>query len=172
MYKSGWGIVLKKDILFNADDFLFSFRVGGILLRDNKILLQKPKDDDYAIIGGHISSMETTSETLKREYKEELHTDIEVGNLLAVGEVFFLWGCRPCHQVCFYYKVHLCDEKSIPLDGVFSGYDELDNKRIDLDFCWIPLNELRNGLKVYPSELIPIILDDRKEISHFVSKQL
>ena len=163
---------MKRDILFNADDFIFSFRAGGILLRDNKILLQKPKDDDYAIIGGHISSMETTCETLKREYKEELHTDIEVGSLLAVGEVFFPWGGKPCHQVCFYYKVHLCDEESIPLDGVFHGYDELDNKRIDLDFCWIPLNELRNGLKVYPLELIPIILDDRKEISHFVSKQL
>lgn len=163
---------MKRDILFNADDFIFSFRVGGILLRDNKILLQKPKDDGYAIIGGHISSMETTSETLKREYKEELHTDIEIGSLLAVGEVFFPWGGKPCHQVCFYYKVHLCDEESIPLDGVFHGYDELDNKRIDLDFCWIPLNELRSGLKVYPLELIPIILDDRKEVSHFVSKQL
>ena len=163
---------MKKDILFNVDDFLFSFRVGGILLRDNKILLQKPKDDDYAIIGGHISSMETTSETLKREYQEELHTDIDGGNLLAVGERFFPWGNKSCHQVCFYYKVHLCDEESSPLDGVFHGYDELDDERIDLDFCWMPLNELRNGLKVYPLELIPIILDDRKEISHFVSKQL
>ena len=37
---------MKRDILFNADDFIFSFRAGGILLRDNKILLQKPKDDD------------------------------------------------------------------------------------------------------------------------------
>ena len=120
------------------------------MIRDDKILLQSLQNDDYAIIGGHVSSLETTRETLKREYKEELHADIAVEDLLAVGEVFIPWENKPCHQVCFYYKIHLCDENSIPLDGVFHGYDELDNQRIGLDFCWVPLNELKNGLKVYP----------------------
>ena len=58
---------MKKDILFKTEDFVFSYRVGGILIHDGKILLQKPKDDDYAIIGGHLSSMETTKEALMRE---------------------------------------------------------------------------------------------------------
>ena len=164
--------VMQKDILFKADDFVFSFRVGGILIQNDKILLQKLQDDGHAIIGGHVSSMETTRETLKREYREELHTDIVVDDLLAVGEVFIPWGNKPCHQVCFYYKVHLCDEINIPLDGVFHGYDELDNQRFDLDFCWVSLNELKNGLKIYPLDLMPIILDDKKEISHFVYKEL
>lgn len=97
---------------------------------------------------------------------------IEVDNLWAIGEIFFPWGNRPCHQVCFYYKVHLNDMNTIPMDGVFQGYDELNNERIDLDFCWVPLSELRNGLKVYPLELIPIILEDRKEIVHFVSRDI
>lgn len=61
------------DILFKQDDFVFSYRVGGVLIRDGKILLQRPKGDDYAIIGGHVAAMETTEETLKREYMEELH---------------------------------------------------------------------------------------------------
>lgn len=161
-----------KDILFKTDDFVFSYRVGGILIQDGRILLQKPKNDDYAIIGGHISSMETTRETLKREFEEELHTGIVVDNLLAVGEIFFPWGKKPCHQICFYYKVHLCDMDSIPMKGIFHGYDELDNKRIDLDFCWISLSELEKGLKVYPLEIIPIILEDSKEITHFVSNQV
>lgn len=42
------------DILFKNDDFVFSYRVGGILIHDGKILLQRPKNDDYAIIGGHM----------------------------------------------------------------------------------------------------------------------
>lgn len=163
---------MKKDILFKTEDFVFSYRVGGILIHDGKILLQKPKDDDYAIIGGHLSSMETTKEAVMREFEEELHAKIEVDNLWAIGEIFFPWGNRPCHQVCFYYKVHLNDMNTIPMDGVFQGYDELNNERIDLDFCWVPLSELRNGLKVYPLELIPIILEDRKEIVHFVSRDI
>ena len=53
------------DILFKKDDFVFSYRVGGILIHNEKILLQRPKNDDYAIIGGHVAAMETSMETLK-----------------------------------------------------------------------------------------------------------
>ena len=137
------------DILFKNDDFVFSYRVGGILIRNGKILLQRPKDDDYSIIGGHVAAMETSIETLKREFEEELHTKIEVDNLLAIGEIYFPWGKRPCHQICLYYNVHLVNY-DIPLDGVFHGYDGLDDKRIDLDFCWVPLEDLKNDVKVYP----------------------
>ena len=114
------------DILFKNDHFVFSYRVGGILKHNGKILLQRPKNDDYAIIGGHVAAMETSMETLKREFEEELHAKIEVDNLLAIGEIYFPWGKRPCHQICLYYNVHLMDD-NIPLDGVFHGYDELDN---------------------------------------------
>lgn len=31
------------DILFKNDDFVFSYRVGGILIHNEKILLQRPK---------------------------------------------------------------------------------------------------------------------------------
>ena len=110
-------------------------------------------------------------ETLKREFEEELHAKIEVDNLLAIGEIYFPWGKRPCHQICLYYNVHLMDD-NIPLDGVFHGYDELDNERIDLDFCWVSLEDLKKGTKVYPLELIPYILEPGKEIVHFVSKQI
>ena len=48
----------------------------------------------------------------------------------------------------------------------------LDNERIDLDFCWVSLEDLKKGTKVYPLELIPYILESGKEIVHFVSKQI
>lgn len=161
-----------KDILFRTEDFIFSYRVGGVLIKDNKILLQKPKNDDYAIIGGHVSCLETTAQTLKREYEEEIHAKIEVDNLLAVGEVFFPWGQKPCHQISLYYKVHLLNDNDIPSDGSFQGYDDLGNERIDLDFCWVPLEDLKNGVKVYPVELIPHILNGNNEVVHFISKQI
>ncbi len=161
-----------RDILFKTDEFVFSYRVGGLLIKDGKVLLQKPKGDDYAIIGGHVSCLETTAETLKREFEEELHAKIEIDRLFAVGEVFFPWGDKPCHQICLYYKVGLLNDNDIPLDGSFHGYDDLDNERIDLDFCWVPLESLKAGSKVYPLELIPYILNDSSGIVHFVSKQV
>ena len=163
---------MRQDILFNLEDFIFSYRVGGILIRNDKILLQRPKNDDYAIIGGHVSSLETTIDTLKREYEEELNAKIEIDRLMAIGEIFFPWGNKPCHQICLYYKIHLVNENDIPLEGTFQGYDDLGNERIDLDFSWVPLDELQNGLKVYPLELMPHIVNYKNEIVHFVSKQI
>lgn len=55
---------------------------------------------------------------------------------------------------------------------MFHGYDELDNERIDLDFIWVSLEDLKMATKVYPLELIPYILKPVKEIVHFVSKKI
>ncbi len=81
-------------------------------------------------------------------------------------------GIKPCHQICLYYKIHLVNENDIPLEGTFQGYDDLGNERIDLDFSWGCLDELKNGLKVYPLELIPHIINNKNEIVHFISKQI
>lgn len=162
---------MKRDIIFPTSDFVFSLRVGGLLVQNGSVLLQKPKDDDYAIIGGHVSALETTAEALKREYLEELHTEIEVDRLLAVGELFFPWGDKPCHQICLYYKISLVNPDSIPLDGIIHGYDEMENERFDLDYCWVSLEHLKSGVKVYPLELIPYIVNEPKEVIHFVSKE-
>lgn len=47
----------KMDILFKTEEFIFSYRVGGILIQDDKILLQRPAGDDYAIPGGHVAAL-------------------------------------------------------------------------------------------------------------------
>lgn len=158
-----------KDILFKTDDFVFSYRIQGVLIRDGKALLQR-SGEDYALIGGHVAAMETTRETLVREFKEEIHADIAVDELLAVGEVFFPWGNKPCHQIGLYYAVHLLDENQIPLDGVFHGFDDLDGERIDLDYCWVALTELEH-IALYPPQMVPHILSGSKEVLHFVYKE-
>lgn len=162
---------IEKDILYKEEDFVFSYRVGGILIQDGKILLQKPLNDDYSIIGGHVAAMETTAETLKREFFEELHAEIQVGELMAVGEIFFPWGGRPCHQICLYYRVELTDLAAIPLSGSFFGYDDWDNQRINLEYCWVPLEKLAD-IRVYPQELIQQIVSGIGETLHFVSRQI
>jgi len=120
---------MEKDILFKTEEFVFSYRVGGILIKNNKILLQKPRNDDgYSIPGGHVSYGETSYETLIREFKEEINADIKIEKLVMVGENFFPWGNRPCQQISLYYEVSLCDERQIPLEGSFQAIDELGNE--------------------------------------------
>ena len=162
---------MDRDILFKTDSLVFSYRVGGIAVRGGHILLQKPKNDDCAVIGGHVRAMETGEEALKREFREELRTEIEVERLIAAGEIFFPWDGRPCHQICLYYDITL-PGSCVPEEGAFSGYDEIGNERIDLDYIWVPLEDLGKGTVLYPRELVPYILEPRKEIVHFVSRYL
>ena len=160
---------MSQDILFKTEDHVFSYRVGGILVENGKILLQRDKNGDHAVIGGHVSFMEQAKDTLVREYMEELHVKIGVDELVAVQENFFMWGDKPCHQVHFYYNVHL-EVAHFFREGMVSGYDELDNMRVDLDYIWIPLEELKN-IPVYPRNL-PELLEQGKGIRHFVYNEL
>lgn len=49
------------DWLFKVDNTICDLRVAGILIKDNKIVVQRDKSgDEYAIPGGHIKIGETT----------------------------------------------------------------------------------------------------------------
>ena len=77
-----------SDILFKTDDYIFSYRVGGLLIHNGKVLMQKAVDDDgYAFIGGHVAFGETTAETIVREFKEEIGADIQVERLLEYADL-------------------------------------------------------------------------------------
>ncbi len=139
-----------NDILFHIPAGVFSYRVAGILIRDGKVLLQRPPGDPgYAVPGGHVSFGETSQDALVREFKEEIGADIRPVRLLWVGENFFPWGEERCHQIGLYFLVELCDETQIPLDRTFYAYDELEQQRVHLEFSWIPLANLDSVL-VYP----------------------
>lgn len=159
------------DILFKTDDYIFSYRVGGVLIHNDKILLQRvPGDEGYAFVGGHVAFGETTDEALVREFKEEIRADVKVERLLMIGENFFPWGNRPCQQINLFYLVSLIDETEIPLEGIFRAVDELGNERIDLDMCWIPLKDIPN-ITVYPTEAKEHILNLPEGIVYFTHRE-
>ena len=158
------------DILFKTDDFVFSYRVGGVLIRDGKVLMQNVEGDDgYAFPGGHVTFGETTDQTLIREFKEEIGADIKTERLLMVNENFFQWGKHPCQQINLYYLISLIDESQIPLNGTFKALDDLGNERIELNMCWISLEKIPT-LKIYPTEAKKYILNLPEEIVYFSSK--
>jgi ADP-ribose pyrophosphatase YjhB (NUDIX family) len=81
---------MNQDILYRSEEFVFSYRIAGVLKQDQRILLQKPQNDvGYSIPGGHVRRGETSQEALIREFKEEIDADIHIEKLLFVGENFF-----------------------------------------------------------------------------------
>lgn len=160
-----------RDILFRGDNFVFSSRVSGVLVHDGQVLVQcPPGTTEHAFIGGHVMLGETQAEALVREYMEELHAPVTPTRLLAVGEVFYPWGDRPCHQIGLYYRVELNDLSAIPLMGSFRGYDELGGERIDLEYKWVALADLPH-MEIYPPEVVPFLLHEQ-ETGHFVYREI
>lgn len=161
----------QEDILFKTEENIFSYRVAGILIRDGKILLQRPANDTgYAFPGGHVSFGETNKEILQREFKEELSVDINVDGLQWVAEIFFPWGNKRCHQICLFYRISLCDETQIALSGTFNAVDELDRVKVDLEFSWIPLSEIKN-IELYPINAKEKLPGLSSQIEYFIDKQ-
>lgn len=158
------------DVLFRTEDYVFSYRVAGICLKNGKVLLQKPTNDTgFAFPGGHVAFGETNAETLTREFKEEIGADISVGDLKWVGEIFFPWGEKPCHQICLYYMVEI-DSDNIPSEGMFMAKEHIEGRDFQLEFHWVPLDDLKQ-IEVYPenaSELISRISDG---VQHFIYRE-
>lgn len=156
-----------QDILFKTEDSVFSYRVAGVVVENDCVLLQKPDNDPgYAFPGGHVSFGETNAETLMREFKEETGADITVGNLLWVGEIFFPWGNRPCHQLCLYYRVTISDDHT-PRSGSFRADEQMENHKFHLKFHWVPLSEVET-LMLYPPQCKTLLMDLEQGVQHFV----
>lgn len=160
-----------SDILFKTDDFIFSYRVAAIIIYDGKVLLQKCiNDSSFAFPGGHVAFGETNEETLIRELKEETGADIIVKDLKWVGETFFSWDDRDCHQICLYYIAEFSINPKIPLNGRFIGKEFFEEKTFEIEFFWIPLDTL-NDLLVYPETAKELIHCLNDGVKHFISKE-
>lgn len=145
------------DILFKTEEYVFSYRVAGICVKNGKVLLQKPSNDTaFAFPGGHVAFGETNELTLIREFQEEIGAEISVGDLKWVGEIFFPWGShKPCHQICLYYLVEI-QSQNIPIEGMFMGNEQIEGQEFKLEFHWVPLEELKN-IEVYPTNVVELM---------------
>ncbi len=159
-----------SDILFVTDDFVFSDRVAGVLIRDGKILLQcLAGASDFAFPGGHVSFGETHAGALAREMCEELDVAVDVGALRMVGEITFPWKDRPCQQICLFFNMTLCDDTALRFDAL-AATDNIEDTDIPIEFHWVPLADLPS-LSVYPAGAADLLRRSETGIVHFVYRE-
>jgi len=157
-------------ITFERDHNKFNFRVAGIAIHNNRILLHTTeKDDFWNLPGGRVEFNESTDQTIIREIKEELDIEVQINKLLFVNEDFFDYENKHYHEIGFYYLIDFPDgHEVIEKEGEFKGIE--DNGR--LIFRWFSLDELKD-MNVYPeilkTELIK--LKDQDKIQHFIVHQ-
>ncbi|WP_195269429.1 NUDIX hydrolase [Eubacterium sp. 1001713B170207_170306_E7] len=159
-----------SDILFKTDDYVFSYRVAGICIQNGKVLLQRPTNDSgFSFPGGHVAFGETNKETLMREFKEEIGADISVSELKWVGEIFFSWGGKLCHQICLYYTV-VIEDGDTPKKGIFMAQEQLEGRNFEIEFHWVPIDKL-SDIEIYPTNAKQLLENLDDSVQHFVYRE-
>ena len=154
----------QDDLRFTIPDrrFTLAVRTAAILIHEGRVLLERTiGKNEYYLPGGHVQPLEKTDETLIRELREELHSEMEITGFAGVGELFFPWDGRTIQQLCFYYRVRFRTEKAapgIPAEGRFDGFDPAETRHYHLEYVWVPLEQL-DRIRIRPGNILPLLLN-------------
>jgi len=92
--------------VFDSKDLTFRQSVYGIIIDNNKVLLNKHiKYPKYQLPGGGIEIHEDIKAALHREIMEETGIKVKIQKFLTFKEGFFFWNLdNAWHSFLFYYK--------------------------------------------------------------------
>ena len=155
------------DVKVKADNIKFKFRVSGIIIEDNKVLVDRYDDVSYCLPGGYVNVGETSEEAIIRELKEEIDLDFIIDSFVGVDECFFnnRKGVRT-QAIDFYYKMSFKnkdDINNIDYDRVEDDHGKIVNHH----FTWIDLNEVNNHL-IRPEQIKDVIINDIRDFHYII----
>jgi ADP-ribose pyrophosphatase YjhB (NUDIX family) len=134
-------------IRIESGDRRFNYRVVGVAIHDDHVLLHRAEDDDFwALPGGRCELMEAAPAALAREMQEETGTAVHVERLLWVVESFFRYRGNDFHELGLYFLLTLpAGSPLLALDRPFIGYEPTCR----LIFEWHRLASL-DAVRLYP----------------------
>lgn len=108
---------------------MFNIRVYGIMINQQKQVLVS---DEYIrggyytkFPGGGLEFGEGTRDCLKREFKEEMDLDVEIGDHIYTTDFFQMSAFNPEHQIIsIYYFARALEEIKVPLRSRPFDFDE------------------------------------------------
>lgn len=158
--------MINKDWLFITDEYICDLRTVAVLIKGNKILVQRDKDgNEYALPGGHVKIGETLEAGLIRETQEEMGVKIECKRMLWSEECFLEWNGKQAHNIACYYLIDLCEDLQISDGEEFIS--QKDNCNVVIG--WLPIEKLQE-ITIYPEFLKEEIYHLDEPMKHFVSR--
>jgi ADP-ribose pyrophosphatase YjhB (NUDIX family) len=138
-------------ITFREQGTKFTFRVAGIVIHNDRVLFQHSDGPDlfWFLPGGRAELGETTAQTLIREMREELSTDIHIERLLYAVENLFIHEDISHHEIGFYFLMTL--PAASPLTNQSEHFFWQGDEET-LQWGWLPIAQLPD-LPVYPEFL-------------------
>ena len=105
------------------------------------------KGEDFGrIIGGKIEFGETAELALRREFQEELSTNLDGLSFIKMVENIFTYNGQHGHEIVFIYKGNLADKALYQKDLI-----RVEDCGKKFDVKWVSLDDVYSGkLKLYP----------------------
>lgn len=130
--------------------FRFNIRVYGICINEQQeVLLSDEQYKDLSFTkfpGGGLEFGEGMIDCLHREFREEFHLDIEVGELFYLTDFFQLSAFSDQDQVIsVYYTISISPEQLDRVIGIHNGREKLH---------WVSLKELSTESLTFPIDKI------------------
>lgn len=154
-------------IRFEKGNECFNYRVVGVAIHDNAVLLHQGEGEDFwTFPGGRAEFGESAEQTLRREMREEISVEVEVVRLLWFVEGFFTYAGTRYHEIALYFLMRLPpDCKYIVQPGPFEGREGA----MKLTFQWFPNQlELLSSLPLLPSFLQSSLQELPESVRHVV----
>jgi ADP-ribose pyrophosphatase YjhB (NUDIX family) len=146
-------------ITFEKEGCIFSYRVAGVAIYDNKVLVHRNVIDDFwSLPGGRCEFLEISKDTLSREMKEEIGVEIKIIRPLYFVENFFNFKGKDYHEISIFYLMEFPpDSKIILLNDTFRGLEKklefegdlFYGKELELIFKWVTIDQIEE-LRLYP----------------------
>lgn len=135
------------NISYTIDNSKFNFRVGAIIINDNKLLaMHDERSPYYYLPGGRVKLHEIAEEAIIREIQEELNIDCKIIRPLWLSQSFFNEDVDKLdyHELCIYFLVELLDKELYKKDKFI-----LNEKNHTLEFEWLEFDRLKDEY-LYP----------------------
>ena len=156
------------DIKFQNENNVFSYRVVAIIIKNNKVLMQRVTSDvSWALPGGKCELNETSIDAVKREIEEETGvSEILDSRLLWVAENFYNKHNEQAHEISLYFKLEIKDDEPICEVDSF----EVQEDKYILEFRWFNLDNIHNE-NIKPEFLKTKLTNIGDEIEHIIEKE-
>lgn len=121
----------------------FGARAVAVIENNNKILFQKRKDNEnWALPGGAIATMEKGEEVVLRELEEETgEIEAKIKRPLWFAEYFFTFGGLTQHQYILGYLVDIPKDSKLVQSEQFDGIEEGKN----IIYRWIDKEAIKDS---------------------------
>jgi 8-oxo-dGTP pyrophosphatase MutT (NUDIX family) len=109
-----------KDISFSLSQYIFNYRVGAIIKREEKLLVNQLAGQDFWFLpGGRVSEGELSPIALERELREELASPCTVIRPVFLAESVFALDAKKFHELCLYYLIELPENSPLYSQDTF-----------------------------------------------------